>query len=178
MESFDEIAALMAETPVSDNHGRKQSLDAESIRSKTLGSADYEIRQGLQDGRIDIVHGDESYYGLVAHRGVLTEEEAGWLDWSVVERQVEAVLGCTYAELAAVYGPGRPDTGRSKRRDDLDARLLDIQQAGGNMHQLAIALGWPVRVTPTGGSECQKMSKALARARGKQIHEAYEEAGA
>lgn len=174
-ESPDEIAALMQESPVADNHGRKfpevrLAEDGTYIShgrrpAQSLSAETNEASQALHDlGSLAVAPGDETYFGMVAHRGVLTEDEAANLDWQNVERRVEALLECTFEELATAYGAGRPDADRLARRGEIDAKLLEIQEAGGNMHQLAVVLGWPVRTTPT-GVECQKMAKALARAR-------------
>lgn len=168
-EDYD---SLMQESAVSDNHGRRLSrispedgeIAFEDRPSRSLDSRQHEALSHLHDGGSVVFSGDETYHGLVAHRGVLSEYDFSLLDWDRVASLIADQLDSTVAEINEVYGPGRPDPQRVARRAELDERLLEVQEAGGNMHQLASMLEWAIETTPT-GHRCRKMTSALQRAR-------------
>lgn len=165
-----DTAALMSESPSGGNHGRKAvPVDDSQVRAKSLSPEYHEAAQGLglrdsEQAGFYVQPGEECYHGMVAHRGVLTEEETEWLDWDLLEKMVEQYLGFDVDIVDRVYGPGGLKPDLLAIRNSIDSRLLEVQEAGGNMLQLATALGWSVRRTPT-GVECRRMTKALARAR-------------
>lgn len=100
---------------------------------------------------------------MVSHRGVLSEEEYELLDWDAVEAAVLRELGTTLDEVEFAYAtaPGPPNAERISTRRRIDARLLEASEAGGNMSVLCAVLGWEVR----DDGWCQKMSRAIARAK-------------
>lgn len=149
----------------SDNHGRKKRvLDSESedhlLASVSL--SDEESLQAIREGSISLIpDGEETYHGMVAHRGLLTESELGEVDWGIIEAGVFETLGTTREEIERLYCSSHQLPPADKlRRTELDARFLEIQSAGGNMRLLAIALDWKI----TDGSS-RKMRRVLARAR-------------
>jgi len=91
--------------------------------------------------------------GVVAHRGVLHPDE--YVDMAQLVPAVERRLGFTLAELRAVYRQGRKSAAQRELRDRIDARLLDVGNAGGNLELLA-------RVT---GVDRKTIGRALTRAR-------------
>lgn len=172
-DALEMYERLMQESEAVGNHGRRVNRtdsDSEGLYldgrrpSHSLDSYSHEAIQALSGNGTAIAPGDESYYGMVAHRGILTSEEFELVDWDQVAREAAAVLGASDTEIAAAYGAGRPDASRIALRDRIDAELLRIQELGGNMHQLAVVLCWPIETTPT-GVRCRKMAKALVRAR-------------
>ena len=100
--------------------------------------------------------------GLVAHRGVLHHWE--WYDRKAVLRTVEQELGFTSAEMHSVYRQGRLSGDQRLLRAKIDARLVALAQAGGNMSLLGSLLGFG----PTGNNKAFK--NALRR--GRQLKEA------
>lgn len=111
---------------------------------------------------VDIKNNDDERGGLTAHRGVLHPEEA--VDPDVFAPMIEDALGFTYAEIAAAYREGRPSNSTLQLRAQIDARLLELSRSGGNMIELAKALGWPIEQGGK-GENSRKMERALARAR-------------
>jgi len=91
--------------------------------------------------------------GVVAHRGVLHPDE--YVDMAQLVPAVERRLGFTLAELRAVYRQGRKSAAQRELRDRIDARLLEVGNAGGNLELLA-------RVT---GVDRDTIGRALTRAR-------------
>ena len=78
--------------------------------------------------------------GLVAHRGVLHPSE--WIDRDAVLALVERHLGFTTAQVRSVYRQGRLSDEQHRLRHRIDARLLSLAEAGGNMALLASVLGF------------------------------------
>ncbi len=76
--------------------------------------------------------------GMVAHRGVLQNDE--YVDFFALREAVEADLGYSYADVSAAYANGRPTAEQRQLREKIDARLLALSRAGGNMEQLAKVL--------------------------------------
>jgi hypothetical protein len=77
--------------------------------------------------------------GMTAHRGTLHPDE--YVDYFVLRAQVEADLGFSYSDVSEAYANGRPTAEQRQLREKIDARLLALSRAGGNMEQLAKALG-------------------------------------
>lgn len=183
---MDELEALMAEPPGGHNHGRvarggnpppaegdmvdtvsPRELDTEFWRALTaLGSGE---RSFLSDpergGRVVDVDAGGGYtgvgsVGMVAHRGVLHPDEYVHVD-ELIER-VEALFGFTREEVRSVYardalGGPIPQNLR-ELRDAIDARVLALSRAGGNIDLLRRIMG----LNPT------TLKRALSRARGKE----------
>jgi len=91
----------------------------------------------LADGGFSVI--DRTDGGLVAHRGVLADDE--YVDPFVLRDAAEEQLGYTYADVSAVYTPGRKSAEQLQLRARIDARMLELSRSGGNMTQLASALG-------------------------------------
>jgi hypothetical protein len=102
--------------------------------------------------------------GLTAHRGVLHPEE--YVDQEALRAMVEDELGFTYEQVRSVYRQGPLSADQRELRGQIDARLLVLSRAGGEMTLLAGALGWEVDKTARdGGPSCKRMRLALNRAR-------------
>jgi hypothetical protein len=90
---------------------------------------------------------------MTSHRGVLHPDEH--VDTEALRAAVEAELGFTYDDVRAVYRQGRKAVSTLELRARIDARLLELRAAGGNMELLA-------RVT---GVDRKVVGRAMARAR-------------
>jgi hypothetical protein len=102
--------------------------------------------------------------GVTAHRGVLHPDE--YVDRIELRVLVEQELGLTFEEIQSVYRQGPLSDEQRALRDRIDARLLEVSNAGGNMLLLAKEIGWAVEgATPTGGERCKTMERAVERAR-------------
>jgi hypothetical protein len=95
--------------------------------------------------------------GMTAHRGVLHPDE--YVDFFTLREQVEEALGFTYAEVSAAYSDGRPTAEQRQQREKIDARMLALSRAGGNMAEFAKAVGISEKT----------VDRALARAREHEI---------
>lgn len=103
------------------------------------------VREWLAGGGWHVVRG-------TAHRGVLHPDE--YVDTARLLASVERELGFTRAELREVYVQGRKSAAQLELRARIDARLLNVARAGGNVSALARATGFDPGV----------FQKALARA--------------
>lgn len=138
----DDIRLLMEEPPVPDNHGRAVGTFVDEEGGVTRTKRDLASRMATMTDRgfgadasaFGVVSGHEDG-GLVAHRGPLHPDE--YVDFFVLRAEVEADLGFTYADVSAAYTNGRPTTEQRQLREKIDARLLALSRAGGNMAQLA-----------------------------------------
>jgi hypothetical protein len=97
--------------------------------------------------------------GLVAHRGVLHPSE--WIDREAVLAVVERHLGFSKTQAHSVYRGGPMSDAQHRLRRRIDARLLAVAEAGGNMVLLASVLGFYVGTNRS----CKVMATALKRAR-------------
>jgi hypothetical protein len=173
-----DFEALMEDTPVGENHGRRRAVLHSYITPRTPNGnehphLEHEVWENLggiaeTDANVSgvvrmVPVGDETYHGMVAHRGTLSEREKELLDWEKVERLVYAKIGATAEEVEAAYTEraGAPSAERLETRAFIDARLLAISEAGGNMSVLATVFGWDIDLD----GKCQKMQRALRRAR-------------
>jgi hypothetical protein len=113
---------------------------------------------------VDIKNNEDERGGLTTHRGVLHPDE--YIDPDALQALVEDNLGFTYAEIAAAYDiTGRPTAVQTEKRRQIDAALLGLSRSGGNLLELAKALGWPIEEADArGGERSKKMERALARA--------------
>jgi hypothetical protein len=156
----EDIKGLMEESPVPDNHGRAVASYVNEEDGVVRTSRDLAGRMSTMSDRgfgadassFGIVSGHEDG-GLVAHRGVLHPDE--YVDFFALRDAVEAELGFSYAAVAAAYKTGRPTAEQRQLREKIDARLLALSRAGGNMEQLAKAIGVSEKA----------LDRALARAR-------------
>jgi hypothetical protein len=96
---------------------------------------------------------DHGKGGTVAHRGVIHPAE--YVDVPALGREVRRLLGVTRADLDTVYCQGRKSAAQRELRERIDARLLDVAEAGGNMTLLAQVLNL----------DTQTIGRALTRAR-------------
>lgn len=104
--------------------------------------------------------------GVTSHRGVLHPDE--YVDEDLLQQMIEDELGFTYEQIRSAYPdtPGSVSLPLRELRSQIDARLLALLRAGGNMLAFARALGWSVSVNSrTRRPDCRKMDRALARAR-------------
>jgi hypothetical protein len=112
---------------------------------------------------VDIKNNEDERGGLTTFRGVLHPDE--YVDPDVLQALVEEHLGFTYAAIAAAYDiTGRPSAVQTEKRRPIDAALLGLSHSGGNMIELAKALGWAVNKREDGSESCRKMERAVARA--------------
>lgn len=156
----ENIQDILAEQPGGDNGGRVNEPvrvkddDVSATRGTPLDgvTADFLRGDGWQTASAEGGRQLEQS-GLTTHRGVLHPDE--YVDFFELREQVEADFGFTYAEVSAAYKQGRPTAEQRQLREKIDARLLALSRAGGNMDQLGKALGLPERT----------LDSALARAR-------------
>ena len=149
-----DLEALMQEPPGGLNYGRVER------NGLPLSVEEMQAAEFLGGGGWSVVHTAQSTEetGMTAHRGVVHPDEH--IDMERVRALVEDNLGCPLAEIDEVYRAGKPTAIRARTRAVIDARLLALSRAGGNMTALARVLGWDVDAD---GS--RKMKRALARAR-------------
>lgn len=181
MVSFEAIQALMQETPVSNNHGRKRSVMSPVDDPNHDGLAWPREKKDLsEDVETDFLHTESSpqstfgrkqaaEHGLTAHRGLLTKDEVRTLDIETTKALLEKALGLEPGVLNVAYecGPGPIPEWRRKFRDAADRELLRAVQEGAGTHMLSRALGWRIRERPGHNNDCPRMSRTLARARRK-----------
>jgi hypothetical protein len=97
--------------------------------------------------------GGDDRCGMTAHRGVLHPDE--YVNMAELVPAVEQRLGFTLDELRDVYRQGRLSPRRLELRARVDARFLELRDAGGNLELLA-------RVT---GVDRKVIGRGLARGR-------------
>lgn len=97
--------------------------------------------------------------GMTAHRGVLHPDD--YVNEGALRAAVEAELGFTYEDVHAVYRRGRLSASSLELRASVDARVLELAQAGANVAALGRALGFHVNAS----GACEALNNALARAR-------------
>jgi hypothetical protein len=119
----------------------------------------------LFSGGVHAARGNKGEAGIRSHRGVLHPDE--YVDTEELRSAVEAELGFSYDEARAVYRQGRMTEAQLELRARIDARLLELAEAGGNMLALARCLGWRINGgrSGEGGASCRTMERALKRAR-------------
>lgn len=101
--------------------------------------------------------------GMTAHRRVTQAEEH--VDYAHLLPRIEGLLGFTVEQVRAAFANGRPTQERLELRGRIDARLLEIENAGGNLLELARVLGLSITRDTAGVSNCRAVTRALARAR-------------
>jgi len=97
--------------------------------------------------------------GMTTHEGVLHPDE--YVDLARLQALVEPLLGFTYDEVHSVFKQGPKSAEQRVLRSRIDARILEVYEAGGNMVELGRALGLEVRTD----AHCRSIDNALARAR-------------
>lgn len=109
--------------------------------------------------------GTERGGGTTSHRGVVHPDE--FIDQERLRAAACQELGFTPLQVAAVYRQGPLSPGARVLRNRIDARLLELANAGGLMIELARALGWAVtaKASGSGGPTCRTLDNALGRAR-------------
>lgn len=117
------------------------SLATERRRARTAPAAADFLRGGGWHA-VTTRSGDRG--GMTAHRGVLHPDE--WVDRARLVAGVEARLGFGLVELRTAYRQGRKSAAQRELRSCIDARLLDVACAGGNMTLLAHVTGLTDRV--------------------------------
>lgn len=167
-EDEQDVAEAMEYTKAGDNHGSRAfvppddySGDAWGAKKSSLATEEYESPLGvpIRDQLIPI--GEETYHGMIAHRGLLTEGEFENLDILAVKERACELLGTDSRELYEIYQKsGPPSPARILRRAELDEKLLQLRDSEVSMRLVAIALGWTVTA-----DSCPKMKKVLSRAR-------------
>jgi hypothetical protein len=96
--------------------------------------------------------------GITAHTGVVHPDE--FVDEALLTWMAEEELGFTADEVHGVYRQGRKSEAQVRLRDRIDARLLEVEESGGCMTELARVFG--LRVTADG---CFILKSAIRRAR-------------
>lgn len=176
----EDLAELMSESPVADNHGTSavaiatshgvtnaQPNDSVAIAypilspkapRKNLNSRDQEAMSATQ---AVVADPKEFYYlGMTAHRGILQPGE--FVDHEALIFTVERLLGASMEDIGVLFGPGNPDAERLRAKSAIEDKFLELEEDGGNMSLLGSILGFHVR--PDDGY-CKKMHRALKRAR-------------
>jgi hypothetical protein len=158
MMDTSDIREIMEEAPGGPNHGRAASNNPEGEgRWVDLSESAAQAAEFMRDGGFIVgsMEGgaQQERAGITSHRGVLRGDE--YVDGFRLRDLVEENLGFSYAEISAVYRPGRLTADQRELRARIDARLLALSRAGGNMDALARVLRWDPKT----------MDGALARAR-------------
>lgn len=164
---MEDLEAIMQEPPGGPNFGRTRlsgwlsPAEGGDVPVAQLSTQEAQSAEFMREGGWTVVHTAQSTEetGMTAHRGAVHPDEH--IDLERVRDLVEINLGCPLAEIEEVYRAGRPTTHRARTRAVIDARLLALSRAGGNMTALSRVLGWPVDET----GSCWRMKQALARAR-------------
>lgn len=157
-----DFEALMQEPPGGENHGYAITTDERGDRVRQpLSVAEMQAREFMGHGGWAFVdpRSRASAAGMTTHRGVNAPSDH--IDLEHVHEIVEQNFGLTLAEIDAAYTNGRPTHHRAGIRAAIDARLLALSRAGGNLTALARVLGWQIEANGT----CRKIDRALARAR-------------
>jgi hypothetical protein len=132
------------ETRAGQRWAREAPQAVDFLQTYSGGWSVVSPREGGWDGR----------GGLTAHRGALHRDEWRWLDLERVARLAEAELGFTRNQLHQAYRQGRKSAPQRELRARIDARFLELRNAGSNLELLA-------RVT---GVERKTIGRALKRA--------------
>jgi len=165
LTEHENIREIMEETPGGENHGRRAIVgrtdqDAGGpVRERvSVSTSEHQSEEFMRAGGFSVVHA-KSDGGLVAHRGVLHEDE--YVNPFELQRQIEAELGFTYAQARAVYRQGPLSSEQRQLREQIDARLLALRRSGGNLTELAKAIGFAVNAN----GNVRIIERAIERAR-------------
>lgn len=99
------------------------------------------------------------YGGMVAHRSILYPHE--YVDVPLLMEKLQEILGESIEDVWDAYSSGVPGGVRRAIRNRLDAKFLEIHEAGGHMGLLGGALGFSVR----GDGHCRVLERAIKRAK-------------
>lgn len=152
----NDYALLMEEPPDGYNHGRAAGTSSDDERKsshRSLDGKDWQVLELYRDGGYAIAWPGDM--GTRGNRDVLAPDE--FVNFDVLQPLVEERLGFTYAEVKRVYGlRGQPSRENVRIRNVLDARILELYDAGANMFKFAEVVGMKQRT----------MNRAVARAKG------------
>lgn len=179
----EDVEAIMSDTPSSGNHGRQSTQrlpktddahDGEiwGAARRGLSTQDHAAVAHVMGGNGTFVSVDWGHFhGLVTDQrpgrpNTLTADELESLDRAAVRTEALAFLGLTSEEMDWLDRPGINNPEKRALLDRLDARCLEVKESTGRTHDLARALGWHIRYHD-GKPQCDRMKKALARARKK-----------
>ena len=164
---MSELAQLMQEPAHGPNSGRRASDNPEREGQHVpLGAEDWQAAEFMRAGGWSIVHAkDGARAGVSAHRGATHPDE--YVDPAVLRGLVEHELGFTYEQVRSVYRQGPLSADQRELRARIDARLLALSRAGGNLAELGRALGFKVERD----SHCEPMDNAVARAQAAEAEE-------
>lgn len=145
--------------------GRTAQMERHGLRPEYVGersargTLDEDGGLAVSGFHVVAIKGGDQKGGLTSHRGTLHPSE--YVDGFELRVQVEAALGYTYEEVLSVYRKGPLSADQRELRGKLDARLLALSDAGGNMVELGKALGF--KDNP--GGHPRAIKNALGRAR-------------
>lgn len=151
----------MQEPAGGPNHGRRSSTNPEAEgRHLPLGADEWQAAEFMRTGGWTVARAkDPALAGMTAHRGVLHPDE--YVDEAALRGLVEQELGFTYEQVRSVYRQGPLSADMRELRGQIDARLLALSHAGGNLTALGRALGFYV----DDHGNCDAMKAAVARAK-------------
>ncbi len=177
----DDTSSIMEEPPHAPNFGRKVThvmaegapvIGSAPLDKDGMAGDDFTSPTDPNDvppwgagvGIIDTSRGTSkggSYgagdMGMTSHRGILHPDE--YIDFFALRAQVESEFGHSYEAIASAYKVGRPTAEARQTRDEIDAQVLALSRAGGNMAEFAVAVGLSEKT----------VDRALARARAAEI---------
>jgi hypothetical protein len=136
-----------------------EDLEMEELLSELPGGEHLEphYERGL-DTAVD----DPFNYGIVNHRGPLSEAEWEVLDVQAVKEAVASWLGTTLEDIERIYGPGGKTKLDLEIRGQIDERLLQAVEGGASKVAIARALGWGLKKPH---NQAPILQKAIRRAR-------------
>lgn len=140
----------------------RQDLDARGLMrdGSDGGGSDGNMPEVLLNPFMHVVSaGGADGGGLVAHRGVLQDNE--FVNPAVLQAAVEEELGYTYEQIRSVYRQGPMSPEKRKLRGVIDARMLALRRSGANMAELGRAIGFPIKAS----GNCAVLDNAIARAK-------------
>lgn len=133
MSEYENLEALMSEPPGGYNHG---ALDGNSL--DTNDHQQYDLRF---TGTFGIVGMNEG--GTKGNRDILAPNE--YVDWDELKSMAEKELGVEPGEIERLYSAKKLKAHLLPRRAEVDAKILHVYTAGGNMYQFALAIGMNTR---------------------------------
>jgi hypothetical protein len=158
---MSELGQLMQEPAGGHNHGRRASTNpAVEGRNLPLGADEWQASEFLRSGGWTVARvKDPTAAGMAGHGGILHPAE--YVDPDALRVLVERELGFTYEQVRSVYRQGRLSADQRELRGSIDARLLALSRAGGNMTALGRALGFYI----DDHGNCDAIKAAVARAK-------------
>lgn len=175
--SDDEIEELMSEVPHGPFHGRKAGdlsyVERHDMDGLIWPRESRDLSQDISQDFRNYSLGVESTFhvksgwehGVVAHRGLLTEDEIMCLDTDNTRKLLEEEWEVPRGSIARAYDHRGTISERDRLiRDELDEKILQSVESGVSSNSIALALGWKVTRT-NNKTSCQRMERLLARAR-------------